>query len=152
MQKKISEELATIDTMDGIIFEEYCKQLLDIGGFFRFAKFEKTKQTKDYGADIVITLLGNKKICVQCKRSKNNVGLDAIQEVLASKNYYKANYCMVMTNSYFTENARILGLQSDVLMIDRDKLIKLLDMKNAVLEEAFTNKQWKQFLELPIFK
>lgn len=36
---------------------------------------------------------------------------------------------MVITNSRFTENAVSLALANDVLLIDRERLIKLIELK-----------------------
>lgn len=45
--------------------------------------------------------------------------------MLELKRYYDAAHAWVVTNNYFTEPARKLAHANDVLLIDRDLLIKL---------------------------
>ena len=52
--------------------------------------------------------------------------IKAIQEAVASINYYSCNKAMVISNSYFTKNARELASSNSVELWDRDKLIELL--------------------------
>lgn len=114
-------DFSKIDYMDGIEFEN----LID-------AKFQKmgyttklTKATKDYGVDLIATK-NKKSIAIQIKRYNRNVGVKAIQEVIAAKAFYKTDTAMVLTNSYFTKPAKNLAKETDVILIDRSKLAKIL--------------------------
>lgn len=114
-------DFSKIDYMDGIEFEN----LID-------AKFQKmgyttklTKATKDYGVDLIATK-NKKSIAIQIKRYNRNVGVKAIQEVIAAKAFYKADTAMVLTNSYFTKPAQNLAKETNVILIDRSKLAKIL--------------------------
>ncbi len=114
-------DFSKIDYMDGIEFEN----LID-------AKFQKmgyttklTKATKDYGVDL-IAVKNKKSIAIQIKRYNRNVGVKAIQEVIAAKAFYKTDTAMVLTNSYFTKPAQNLAKETNVILIDRSKLAKLL--------------------------
>ena len=84
-----------IDKMKGSGFEDYLYTLLKTKGY----SVNKTPVTGDYGADLVLHG-NNKKIIVQAKRYKNNVGIKAVQEIAAAKSHYKADECWVITNSY----------------------------------------------------
>lgn len=114
-------DFSKIDYMDGIEFEN----LID-------AKFQKmgyttklTKATKDYGVDLIATK-NKKSIAIQIKRYNRNVGVKAIQEVIAAKAFYKTDTAMVLTNSYFTKPAKNLAKETNVILIDRSKLAKIL--------------------------
>ena len=114
-------DFSKIDYMDGIEFEN----LVD-------AKFQKmgyttklTKATKDYGVDL-IAIKNKKSIAIQIKRYNRNVGVKAIQEVIAAKAFYKTDTAMVLTNSYFTKPAQNLAKETSVILIDRSKLAKIL--------------------------
>ncbi|MDD7792882.1 restriction endonuclease [Clostridium sp. 'White wine YQ'] len=111
-----------IDIMSGEEFEEYLQvKFKDLG-----YKCKLTPRTADYGADLILKNFKGKKV-VQAKRWKSIVGVEAIQQVVASMRYYKATEAMVVTNSYYSENAKKLAKVNNVLLWDRrdiDKLIK----------------------------
>lgn len=143
--KAIEDTLAEIDNMNGTRFEEYCMELLELCGLLPFCTFYKTPATKDFGADIIITTPYDTKISVQCKRSLKHVALESVQEVIGSKAIYKAKEAIVITNNYFTENAVELANAADVLLIDRDRLIELINQKNEYLKKVSNKKQWEEF-------
>jgi restriction endonuclease Mrr len=111
-----------IDKMSGRAFEKLLSNL-----FTRLSySVELTKASGDQGADLIIKK-GAKKIAVQAKRYSSNVGNSAIQEVVASKMYYKCNAAMVISNSFFTPSAVELAHSNNVELIDRDKLVEYID-------------------------
>lgn len=110
-----------IDTMDGIQFEHYLKELYKAQGY----KGDVTTARGDFGADLILKKEG-KKIVIQAKRYKNNVGVKAIQEVKASQSHYKAEEAWVVTNSHFTKQAIELARSNSVTLIDREQLIKMI--------------------------
>lgn len=114
-----------IDEMTGREFEEYLRVLfLERGYHVRL-----TKKTGDYGVDLVLSSK-NRKIIVQAKRYKKNVGIKAVQEISAAKNHYQADECWVVTNSHFTDPARNLAKSNQVWLLDRPLLMKwMLEMK-----------------------
>ncbi|HEY9569713.1 MAG TPA: restriction endonuclease, partial [Metalysinibacillus sp.] len=79
----------------------------------------------DYGADLILHKDGQK-IVVQAKRYKNNVGIRAVQEIIPAVAYYKADVAWVVTNSYLTKQAQNLADSNDVVIIDREELMKWL--------------------------
>ena len=146
--KKVLEELVEIDNMSGTEFEDYCIKLLYFSGLLPYSSYSKTKKSGDFGADIIITTLFNLKISVQCKRLKSSpIRVDAIQEVVASKEYYKTKKCMIISNSKLTPAASELALKNNVLVVDRDKLIKLIKIKNSNLKPIIQKKQWNLFVQ-----
>ena len=148
IKKHISdEELKAVDEMGGVIFEQYCASLLNALGSFHLSSFSLTPAKADYGADIIIETAYEERICVQCKRSNSKVGVDAVQEVVASKNYYEADKCVVITNNYFSPNACDLAVKNGVLLIDRDRLLKLIEKKNKKIENIIDKSQWDLFVQ-----
>jgi restriction system protein len=126
--KKLSQSgIRDIDKMDGFQFEVYLKSLFKELGY----KTKVTKNTSDFGADLILEKNG-KKTVVQAKRYKykNNVGLEAVQQVYTAIPYYKANRACVITNSQYTKNAKVLAGVCNVELIDRRKLINLISKIN----------------------
>ncbi|MFV1455484.1 restriction endonuclease [Bacillus mycoides] len=109
-----------IDQMNGRQFEEYLSSLYQSLGY----NTEVTKVSGDFGADLILEN-NTGKIIVQAKRYKNKVSIQSVQEIVGAKRYYDAAHACVVTNNYFTEPARKLADANDVLLINRDLLIKL---------------------------
>ena len=148
-QQYINDELCRIDKMSGVAFEEYCIMLLEISDVLPKSKYFKTRTSGDYGADIIIKHCNKVKVSVQCKRLKDSpVRIEAIQEVVGSKKFYHTNQCMVITNSRFTENAISLALSNDVLLIDRERLIKLIELKYEKGKKRESGKYWEELCEM----
>jgi restriction system protein len=120
-QKLAKSGIADIDSMDGKIFEKYLEVLFERLGY----KVERIRYIGDYGADLVTQKNGVKTV-IQAKRHKNNVGIKAIQEAVAAKGYYNCDKAMVITNSYFTSQAKELAVKNGVDLWDRKDLVKNL--------------------------
>lgn len=56
---------------------------------------------------------------VQVKRYNKNVGIEAVQQIMAAKSFYGADKCAVATNQYFTSAAQKLAAANDVVLWDR---------------------------------
>jgi restriction system protein len=113
--------IVEIDKMDGLQFEHYLSALFNALGY----KARTTNAAGDYGADLLLTK-ENTKIVVQAKRYSKNVGIKAIQEIVASKLHYDANDAWVVTNSFYTKPAVALALSNGVRLIDRKELIDFI--------------------------
>ena len=61
---------------------------------------------------------------IQTKSYNTPVGNHAIMEVVAGKNYYKANRCIVITNNIFTKSAKDLAFANGVELWDRKTLLE----------------------------
>ncbi|WP_371399511.1 restriction endonuclease [Bacillus wiedmannii] len=134
MEELRQSNISQIDQMNGRQFEEYLSALYQALGY----QTEVTKASGDFGADLILKN-NNETIIVQAKRYSNKVSLQAVQEIVAAKGYYSANHAWVVTNNYFTEPARKLADANDVLLIDRDLLIKLSAQINRQNEQQPTN-------------
>ncbi|MBO1627958.1 restriction endonuclease [Bacillus arachidis] len=127
MLKRIAKSgIHYIDKMDGYQFEVYLKALFRELGY----RPEVTKQSNDFGADLV--LKGKNRIVIQAKRygMKNRVSLRAVQEIYAAQVYYKAQEAWVVTNSVYTRQAKELAEACHVKLIDRVELQKLINKVN----------------------
>ncbi len=126
-----------IDKMDGRQFEIYLQVLFRHLGYHP----EITKQSGDFGADLIMER--DEKIVVQAKRYgyKNRVSLSAVQEVYGAKAYYRANQAWVVTNSRFTKQAKELAAACDVKLVDREDLQTLIDKINPTFkaQEIYEN-------------
>ncbi|MBF0706786.1 restriction endonuclease (plasmid) [Alkalihalobacillus hwajinpoensis] len=117
----LTTDINDIDTMTGIEFEDYLADFFETKGY----NIKLTPRSGDYGVDLILRKRRNK-IAVQVKCYTSNIGVDAIQEVIAGRIYWRTKEAMVITNRYFTHNAKKLAKTSDVKLVDRDSLIKLI--------------------------
>lgn len=106
--------MPTHEGLTGADFEYYVKGTLETFGY----KVETTATSNDYGADLVVTTGTGKTLCVQCKYYRKSVGVKAVQEVVAALPFYNANYGVVVTNSTYSQQAKNLALQNNILLID----------------------------------
>ena len=117
----IEHELILIDTLTGLEFEDYFAKILTKLGYSATV----TKASGDDGGDI-IAIKDNTKIVFQCKNYSEPVGNKAVQEVYTAKDIYKCQKAIVITNNYFTKQAK---KEAEILLVelwDRDILLKLL--------------------------
>ncbi|HOJ74318.1 MAG TPA: restriction endonuclease [Phycisphaerae bacterium] len=95
---------ADIDHMDGTEFERYLESVFTALGY----RVQHTGQSGDQGVDLIVQT-ATARVAVQAKCWQASVGNSAVQEVHAGKVYYQCDACAVVTNSYFTESARMLA-------------------------------------------
>lgn len=91
-------------------YEQHCALKMRLHGYLFVRKVGKSG---DFGADIIARRLF-RKIVVQCKCYSKPVGVKAIQEVVAARQYYGASIAAVATNSTFTKQARQLAKRCNV--------------------------------------
>ena len=103
------------EDMDGHEFEYFCADLLEQRGF---VEVEVTRGSGDYGIDILAEKDGVT-YAVQCKRYTAPVGVKAIQEAYAGRDYYDRMVGAVMTNQYFTAPAVEAAEKLHILLWDR---------------------------------
>lgn len=108
------------DITDPRDFEEHCCVLLRAAGF---NNVRLTSYSQDYGIDILADD-GTFTYAIQCKFYSHSVGIQAIQEVVAGKFYYKCDKTAVMTNSGFTNQAEELAVATQTLLWDYHQLIR----------------------------
>lgn len=134
IRKKRTERLLAsgidiVDRMSGEEFEKFLKAHFTNLGY----KVELTPVTCDYGCDLILIKDGIKSV-VQAKRYTDTVGIKAIQEIIGAMQYYRAQSAMVVTNSFFTTNARELADRSNVILWDRNILVEVMSRCNGRIE------------------
>lgn len=117
LKKESKISVSDIDIINGFEFEDFLGELFENMGF----QVVPTRKTGDQGADLVLVKAGQR-IAVQAKRYSSKVSNGAVQEIVASKQYYNCQKAMVVTNSYFTDSAVELANVNGVQLIDREKL------------------------------
>ena len=109
------------DSMDGHSFEYFCADILRYNGY---SAVQVTSGSGDFGVDILCKK-NNYSYAIQCKCYSNNVGNKSVQEVFSGKAFYKCDFAIVITNSYFTSAAEETARLTDVHLWDRGRLNEL---------------------------
>lgn len=122
VSKKMRSAEDPFENMEGDEFEEYCKDLLLRKGF---EEVELTQKSHDYGVDIFADMDGVS-YAIQCKCYSDTVGIKAIQEIYAGKDYYDCMVGVVMTNQYFTKPAIEYATKLNILLWDGDYISDLI--------------------------
>lgn len=117
--------LSQIDTMDGHDFEYFCAKLLEKRGFI---DVNVTKGSGDYGIDILAEKEGVT-YAIQCKAYADPVGVKAVQEAFAGREYYDCMVGAVLTNQYFTKPAVEAAKKLKILLWDRGYLDSMMEEK-----------------------
>jgi HJR/Mrr/RecB family endonuclease len=111
-----------IDAMNPYKFEEYVGYLFEADGF----KEKITSKSVDKGADVIAEKEA-RRICVQVKHYTVKVPFKAIQEVVTAMLLYRCNEACIVTNSFFTRQAKKTAEEMSVDLIDRDRLIQWIN-------------------------
>ena len=111
------------EDMEGHEFEYFCADLLRQKGF---VEVEVTKGSGDYGADILAEKEGVT-YAIQCKCYTSPVGVGAVQEVYAGRDYYDRMVGVVMTNQYFTSPAVKAAGKLKILLWDGGYLESMME-------------------------
>ena len=112
-----------VDEMEGHEFEFYCADLLKDRGF---SEVEVTSGSRDFGVDILAEKDGVT-YAIQCKCYTSPVGVSAVQEVYAGRDYYDCMVGVVLTNQYFTEPAVDMARKLQILLWDRGYLESMME-------------------------
>ena len=111
------------DLMEGRDFEYFCADLLEKRGFL---EVEVTKGSGDNGVDILAEKDGVT-YAIQCKRYDEPVGVKAVQEAYAGRDYYDRMVGVVMSNQYFTKNATDMARKLKIMLWDRGYLEEMIE-------------------------
>ncbi len=114
---------AGLDEMDGRDFEVFCAGLLEKRGFL---DVEVTKGSGDYGIDILAEKEGVT-YAIQCKHYAAPVGVKAVQEAYAGRDYYDRMVGAVLANQYFTAPAVEAAKKLKILLWDRGYLESMME-------------------------
>ncbi len=117
-RRKAGSKEKEFDGLEGREFEYYCADLLKRKGF---TEVEVTRGSGDYGADILAQKEGIS-FAIQCKCYTSPVGVKAVQEIYAGREYYDCMVGAVLTNQYFTAPAVEAAKKLKILLWDRGYL------------------------------
>jgi len=110
------------EDMEGEEFERYCADVLSRRGFH---DIQMTPKSHDYGIDILAEYQ-EITYAIQCKCYSEPVGIKAVQEAYAGKDYYDKMIGVVMTNGSFTKNAIHFANKLHVLLWDKKDIYKMI--------------------------
>ena len=122
MRRHSSDDDELFDDMEGVEFEQYCAELLEAKGF---ENVETTPPSHDYGIDIIADRDGIR-YAIQCKCYSDPIGIKAIQEAYAGRDYYNAMVGVVMTNQSFTKTAKEFADKLNIVLWDGDYVMDLI--------------------------
>ena len=123
LRRRRKRNSSDIDLMEGHDFEYYCADLLRQRGF---QEVEVTKGSGDYGVDILAEKDGVT-YAIQCKCYAAPVGVKAVQEAYAGRDYYDRMVGAVLTNQYFTKPAVEAAKKLKILLWDRGYLESMME-------------------------
>jgi HJR/Mrr/RecB family endonuclease len=127
--------ITDIDRLQPDLFEASIASLYKKQGFEIFL----TPYSNDKGVDIV-ALKNSENYLIQAKQTKSMVGIEAIQEISAAKNYYenkfKENFkLMTITNNDYTSSAKILAYANNVNLLNRIELENMISNNKITLQD-----------------
>lgn len=112
----------SFDNMNGHDFEYFCANILRKNNF---KNVEVTQGSGDHGIDILAEK-DNISYAIQCKRYSSNIGNSAVQQAHTGKSLYHKDIAVVLTNQYFTAQAKEEANALGVKLWDRDKLEEMI--------------------------
>ena len=118
------------DDMEGHEFEHFCADLLRRRGF---KDVVVTKGSGDFGIDILA-----ERDCIsygiQCKNYSSPIGVKAVQEVYAGRDYYDCMVGVVMSNQYFTGPAVEAAKKLKIVLWDRGYIEEMMEEVDDIAE------------------
>ena len=122
---EISSDLGILDNTSGREFEIFVVRLFEKLGYSATV----TNRSKDYGCDMMLQQ-GDSRIAVQSIRSESELNFTSVQRALNSLRKYNAQLAIVVTNNKFIFSAKRLAKIKNVTLIDRKKLLDLIELAN----------------------
>ena len=130
-QYKLSKAgIYEVDKMSGQDFEMFLSSLFSKLGY----NVQHTGKTGDFGSDLILEMDGIR-IAVQAKRYKENVGPDAVREVTTVLRPRNCTLGMVVTNSYYTDEAKFLAKENNIALWNRNDLVNNILKTQKVLSQ-----------------
>jgi len=135
-------DIIAVDKLSGGQFEAFLVKLLsDLG----FTNVRRMSPSGDFGGDILAEENGNTCV-IQAKRNVRTVGVRAVQEAHAARDYYRVTASMVIANRAFSGRAKELARRCGCTLVDRARLTNWLggrftssaDLFRYMFEEGVT--------------
>jgi len=125
------KDIQDVNELNPIAFEEFVREM-----FIRQRyKAWTTKKTHDNGAD-VIAEKNNERISIQVKHSVNSINKFAVFQADAGRFNYKADKSILVTNSEFTNQAKLYANHYSVDLLDTHD-ISLFLRKNGSIKFTY---------------
>ena len=118
------------DDMEGHEFGHFCADLLRRRGF---KDVVVTKGSGDFGIDILAERDGIS-YGIQCKNYSSPIGVKAVQEVYAGRDYYDCMVGVVMSNQYFTGPAVEAAKKLKIVLWDRGYIEEMMEEVDDIAE------------------
>ena len=108
--------------MTGDEFEQF------LAAVFRYLGYhvEEVGGTGDQGADLIITKHDRVVIQAKCYGRNNYCGNDAVQQAIAATFFHRANRCVVITTSFYSNAARALAQSANCMLIEGEQIRDLI--------------------------
>jgi len=106
-----------VKKMDGVTFEKFIALMF----ILREYKVEFTPRTGDQGVDL-IAARNEERIAIQCKRWKDSVGPEAVQQVFTGKSLYKCTKGILITTASLSPQAERMANELDITYWDKDSI------------------------------
>jgi len=116
--------------MSGQEFELFVEKLFRVLEKDHILKTEFTPPTGDQGCDLIIHYRDGHRLGIQCKRHADKVDNKAVQNIVTAKAIYGLTLLMVFTNNYYQPSALEAARLNRVELVDRDRLIKMINKYN----------------------
>ena len=114
--------LAQLSELTPSQFEAYVAyRLFERKGY----RVNNIRDTKDGGIDILVTDGMGQQAIVQCKRYRGTVGAPIVRDLYGTMVHQGAGYAYLVTNSTFSEEARIWAAGKPIELIDGRRLVDL---------------------------
>jgi len=140
--KNTSYNKKEIENLTGLDFEEYIVKKIKGLNYYAY----KTTSSGDYGVDI-IAYINNKKICIQCKKWKENVGVKAVQEIYFGKSFYDCDEGWLLITSGLTENAKTAAKKLGIKVLTPYTLIQTLKNPEILRQNELLKKKKNKLKE-----
>lgn len=119
----LAEQNTDFDNMTGVEFEKFTAHILSQNNFINI---KITPASGDHGVDILAEK-DNVTYAIQCKCYSSNIGNAAVQQAHTGKSLYHRDIAVVLTNQYFTQQAKDEAKELHVKLWDRDTLNNMLN-------------------------
>ena len=106
-----------VNDLSPIDFEHHCADILKQNGWIT----RVTQASGDQGIDVIATY-GDIKAVFQCKKYSNPVGNKAVQEIVAGKQFERANIAAVVSNIGYTASAKQLAQSTGTYLLHYSEL------------------------------
>ena len=122
-QERIAKlpDVQSVDKLRKLSPEEFEYWTAEYFDCFGFKNITVTSFSADFGVDVHMTCPNGKKAVVQCKnkiRSNKPVGSPTVQQTYGAMKLLEADVCYVVTTGTFSEKAKELNKQQDIVLLD----------------------------------